>query len=124
MDNAPTASPTIQGLAQAIVISSHADAHHPSASKVTLLPRGTPLTAVGELPLSFPADITEGTLHIFAEDSTTAMTHLGGLSFIKDISSEEGYVLTVHVNAENGLSAQIIATTSKTVLQSLTIALV
>lgn len=123
MDNAPTTSPTIQGLAQAIVISSHADAHHPQAMKVTLLPRGTPLIAVGELPLSLPADVTEGALHIFAEDSTTALTHLGGMSFIKDISSEEGYVLTVQVHAESGLTAQIIATTSKNVVQSLTIAL-
>jgi len=123
LDNAPTASPTIQALAQAIVISSHADAHDLHAMKVTLLPRGTPLSAVGELPLSFPADVTEGALHIFAEDSTSALTHLGGMSIIKDISSEEGYVLTVQVNQENGLSAQIIATTSKTVLQSLTIAL-
>lgn len=125
LDNAPTASPeNVIGLGRSILIGGSADV---AEAKTTLFVKGCPLPAVAEIPLSFPEDQTEGSIHFFlgpeneGTDAAVSAT-LGGLAVVKDATITESLVLSVRVEEGKGLSAQVVTATSKTVIQTLEVA--
>lgn len=128
MDAAPTASPAdVPALTRAIVLGNVADASDASFVKSVIIPKGSALPAYAEVPLAFNAEQTEGAVHLFLgseNESTDAAVsaNLGGISLIKDIATAETLLLTVTVD-ETGLTAEVVSVPSKTVVQTLKVAL-
>lgn len=122
LDNAPTSSPeNVIGLGRSILIRGTADI---ADSKTNVFNKGCPLPAYAEVPISFPEDQTEGAVHFFLgpeNEGTDAPVSavIGGISIVKDATNAESLVLTVKIEEGKGLTAQIVTSTSKTVVQTL-----